>query len=632
MEYITKSEAKSALGKGYSGELLSLDIEQCHVMLNAWCGIVDELAPRLVSEFRYYLLRVGIHRAIDESKAELDNLRSSRVTGTGVFHALVLELEGDTKKCTIALGFPVRFTLSENPSLEAETVNTFLRTDSEVRSYDTYGSVWEGHECDLDPASGYKPTPQWFLRELSEVGHAILKGWEAEYQDTWWKVPTGATYECASDASPAKKLLAATKLGFDLDGMLPLPVDAVDFNNSCIVRSERPWKASTYVPFRQNVSRLLTVPKNYKALRTIAEEETFRQLHLGRLGDSIMRCYDHYKGRIASPVGRVKFRDQSRNQELARKGSITGELATIDFSHASDSISSTIACAVLPWSLYTKILVYRANRIEVPVKKKSGNARYVRHLNMFSTMGSRVTFPLETHIFWCIAMVTRKFAKRWFGIDTNLDDYSVYGDDVIVPASVAELFMLFARLAGFSPNMEKSFWEGHYRESCGEEFYNGISARGLYWPRAVVDLSQVTGLQSMLGLQHRLVSNFPKTARVLAELLISRYPNLTYNEIGTDADCIWSAFPPLLKKSWTLQGVSVEAVKVSRAHTYVVPTQGVTQAEQRCAEALAYAWALKGVRQFDGPLEELLQCPAEFDHRVLTHKIESSIRARYEKI
>lgn len=626
MEYITKTETKAIMSIGYSGELSTLDLDQGHVLLNTWVSLISEVVPHLTTEFVYYIKRVGLVKTIDEAKAELDKLRGSNPQpGRGVFHALCLELNGNEELCTIALGFPSRFTLDENPSVYKQTIDKFFESDRAARDYTNFGvRVGDKHPDGYT----YHPVPTWMLNMLSEVGRSILRNWKAHYADTFWKLPNGATYEVERTGSPAKKLLAAAKLGFDLEGYLQLPPDASSFENSCVKVYDRREERFVYLPFRENVSSLTAVPKNYKIFRTIAMEECYRQLYLGRLGDSIMRTYDRSKfvrvGHFnVAPGPYVKFRDQSRNQELARIGSITGQLATIDFSHASDSVTAIIAHATLPPDLYHEICKYRANRIECDGKR--------HFLNMFSTMGSRVTFPLETHIFWCIAMVTRILAERWYGIKTKVSDYSAYGDDIIVPASVAELFMDLARLCGFTPNAEKSHWTGNYRESCGEEYYNGISARGIYWPREVVDLSETTGLSSMLALQHRLVGKFPNTARQLAELLLSRYPNLTFNEIGTDADCIWSAFPPLQEKLYTVNNVEYRMTKVSRIHSYVEPKRGLSQEEMRAGEALALVSQLRGVRNFDDPLLELLDLPSKVDHRVYTGTVKQSLRARYEK-
>ena len=84
-----------------------------------------------------------------------------------------------------------------------------------------------------------------------------------------------------------------------------------------------------------------------------------------------------------------------RNKYLAYISSIIGNLATIDWSSASDTVSSKLIEWLLPpmW-------------LEVVTKTRSHfttiGGRSVK-LAMVSTMGNAVTFPLETLVFWTYA-------------------------------------------------------------------------------------------------------------------------------------------------------------------------------------------------------------------------------------
>lgn len=619
MEYITIQEAKDAIAPGYSNPagIAGYDVAQSHLVMNCWVSVINELAPQLTSEFRFYLVHTPLKVAIDNSKKTLDLLRSGEAgSGLDFFSGLVNELSADGRLCTIALGFPTRFTLGEDMSNESATIADFRDTNRQVRDYESV------------------TLPVWFEDKLMEIGRSILKSWKSVYAHTEWKLPTGATYECTRSASAAEKLLAANRLGFTWDGYFPGNPKS-SYDNCCTVRYPKyqHWGIE-YVPFRINPMRLVAVPKNYKSMRTIGMEETYRQLHLGRIGDAIADIYDGAVNlRKWSPVGRVCLHDQTRNQDLARKGSINDSLATIDFSHASDSISSKIASLVLPPDMYEEICTYRANRFEY--------GKRLSYLNIFSPMGSRVTFPLETHIFWVLAMAARDYGKRWFGITTKLDDFAVYGDDVVLPSSIAELFIDFATMAGFTPNLEKSYVHGSFRESCGEEYHNGIATRGLYWPRRVVEVGSVDAAPILVSLQQRLCGDFPATARMLGDLLLSHYPNLTYGPIGSDGLTIWSAFPILQEKIVPVSGtsyvdgqpcVSRRVRKISRLHSYIKPKSGLTAEVVQAGEALAYLAELKGERLYADSLCEMLHISEPSDHRRFTGSILSSIRSRYEEV
>jgi hypothetical protein len=82
-------------------------------------------------------------------------------------------------------------------------------------------------------------------------------------------------------------------------------------------------------------NRVVFVPKSWKTARTIAcEAEGNMPLQL---------AFDKYAKRRLIRVG-INLSDQTRNQQLAREGSIHDNLATIDLSMASDTLSyNTVA-------------------------------------------------------------------------------------------------------------------------------------------------------------------------------------------------------------------------------------------------------------------------------------------------
>jgi hypothetical protein len=49
----------------------------------------------------------------------------------------------------------------------------------------------------------------------------------------------------------------------------------------------------------------------------------------------------------------------------------------------------------------------------------------------------------------------------------------VYGDDIIVPVEFALAVHDELENFGFRVNVDKSFWTGKFRESCGKEYYDG---------------------------------------------------------------------------------------------------------------------------------------------------------------
>ena len=210
------------------------------------------------------------------------------------------------------------------------------------------------------------------------------------------------------------------------------------------------------IPCEITAGRLDFVAKSAKTDRAIVVEpllNTFFQAGIGRYIADQLRKHGQ------------DIRDQKRNARLAKEGSLTGALATLDLSSASDTLSKGIVRHLLPDDWYDLL---RAGR--------TSSVRYgdeVIHLKKFSSMGNGFTFPLETLIFYSLALATCQHLSVKGPV-------SVYGDDIIIPTDAAVPFMSVLRSVGFIPNPSKSFWEGPFRESCGKDYYRGIDIRPVY--------------------------------------------------------------------------------------------------------------------------------------------------------
>lgn len=142
----------------------------------------------------------------------------------------------------------------------------------------------------------------------------------------------------------------------------------------------------------ESPSRVIAVPKTQKAPRLIAAEPTAHQW-IQQL------IWNQLESRLkASPVAKsIHFRDQTRNQELSRIGSMSGSHATIDLSSASDYLSC--------WT------VERAARVNPSFLRgvHACRTRYVTYgsgltkeyliLKKFAPMGSACTFPVQTIVY-----------------------------------------------------------------------------------------------------------------------------------------------------------------------------------------------------------------------------------------
>lgn len=100
---------------------------------------------------------------------------------------------------------------------------------------------------------------------------------------------------------------------------------------------------------------------------------------------------------------------------------------------------------------------------------------------MISSMGNAFTFPLQTMIFACVLHgCYRAYGIKPVRIGGSADNWGVFGDDIICRTEVFDLLCRTLAHAGFSVNMEKSFNQGLFRESCGQDFHFGYNVRGVY--------------------------------------------------------------------------------------------------------------------------------------------------------
>lgn len=205
-------------------------------------------------------------------------------------------------------------------------------------------------------------------------------------------------------------------------------------------------------------SRIVTVPKNYKTDRTIAIEPCMNMYIQKGLG-----------GFIRSRLKRVgiDLDDQTKNQSLAKEGSIDGSLATIDLSMASDTVAYYLVKSLFPSHICDFIEETRTDYGVHP----DGT---VTCFQKVSSMGNGFTFELESALFWALS-------KAVITLDGTSDSrFSVYGDDIIVPSVVVPRLFEVLEYCGFIVNDEKSFWTGGFRESCGKHYMKGQDVTPFY--------------------------------------------------------------------------------------------------------------------------------------------------------
>jgi hypothetical protein len=160
----------------------------------------------------------------------------------------------------------------------------------------------------------------------------------------------------------------------------------------------------------------------------------------------------------------IDLSNQEKNCEMARQGSLDAtddSFVTLDLASASDSIAIGLVRNLLPPDWFDLLNSIRSKNFLLD------GVEYT--YSKFCSMGNGFCFPLETLIFTA--------ACHAVGAGRPGHDFHVYGDDIIVRKRYAtELIALF-KVLGFSLNMEKSFIEGPFRESCGRDWFAGNDVR-----------------------------------------------------------------------------------------------------------------------------------------------------------
>lgn len=200
-------------------------------------------------------------------------------------------------------------------------------------------------------------------------------------------------------------------------------------------------------------NRFLTVPKDSTKDRGIAVEPSLNVFYQLAYGQEIRR-------RLAR-VGLDLSSGQDKHRALARCASLTGHLATIDLSNASDTICSNLVKLLLPATWFRALDGLRSKFTLI-------EGKWVR-LEKFSSMGNGFTFELETLIFFSLCLATLP-KHQW-------KDVSVYGDDIIIPVAHSRDVMSILEFCGLSSNRKKTFDSGWFRESCGGDFFRGEAVR-----------------------------------------------------------------------------------------------------------------------------------------------------------
>lgn len=218
------------------------------------------------------------------------------------------------------------------------------------------------------------------------------------------------------------------------------------------------------------------VPKNATEERVIVPQQAGNVCLQSALGQ-------HIRSRLK--LFGVDLTDQSRNQALARIGSESNSLATLDLKNASALMNYRIVWDLIPpvWFEELDALRNKFGKID-----KSSTIKW----EMFSSMGNGYNFELESLVFYTLALAACEHLGDYIG------EISVYGDDIIVPASCAEFVCSVLKATGFMINEKKSHIKGPFRESCGAHWYLGHNVKPFYIRKPVDNVKDIIRIGNRL--------------------------------------------------------------------------------------------------------------------------------------
>lgn len=355
-------------------------------------------------------------------------------------------------------------------------------------------------------------------------------------------------------------------------------------------------------------SEFHTVPKTAWSVRAICYEQAGRQF--------LQQGFRALLEDVTDTFGCVDLHDQSKNREACILGSKYRDTVTVDLSHASDSIGWKHYVDCFPNWMVDTFFQLRAPKIRMFNEEFRNNVAW--------TSGAGLCFFCETIFFLAVAIAAimeerENQGKRPWPTKAELARCKQYGDDGIYPTEYAENIVRVLSLLGFAVNTSKSYCSktDAYRESCGEEAYDGKLLSSNYFPRKPMDLDTDERLLSLISLQHRFFDSptmglfFIKAVESVKKNAITCLP---YAEDSTP----WYMYDiPQVYYAMPTQSLYIKAMRFETVYS-----SALSKELDRVGEILGYGQFLKFGTHVD--YEGGLRIVKPLNHRSLSGKPEIS--------
>jgi len=349
--------------------------------------------------------------------------------------------------------FRKRSDVGSDESRELTALKTYIDAELRCRESNVLLRAWY-------TGSGTNYVPPLFSASLlaaRKIVYSVL-GTAPDFTALPIRFGPGATTQVKRNEANLRNKLSQ---GFACsESMLPYIREVIESMPDFVFRDSGSGESAS-VCVEIHPSRLSFVPKSFSTFRSIAVEPWLNSIFQLGAGAVIAK-------RLKKTVG-IDIHDQSRNQEASRRASIDQSEATIDLSSASDTICFELVRLLLPPDWFALLLALRSSTVSY--------RGIISRVEKFSSMGNGFTFPLQTLIFYALVRACTE--------EGNHDSSRIlaYGDDIVCPTEAFDSVAAFLRWVGFIVNVDKSFSDGPFRESCGKDYWQGIDVRPVFLKR-----------------------------------------------------------------------------------------------------------------------------------------------------
>lgn len=604
------------------------------LLVNTWVLLYEQVDDVLAHSLHDKILKENLFDIIKEFDDFAFSIITEQPDSSGFLYRL-LQMDLDQATVLQLLRYPKRLTLVSSEVLEKKANTDFVAWNNRNKMFCRKAHsrfVFSWLRSILAPLDSWiaqvyatKEYKEYFCDHIGKIIHSMNSGENIELIRTDPKsdgvtIIRSRTLVDKVFAYLQTRGTAPMALYYDIGSTVTSTVDAVAFSN---------------------------VPKSYKTYRTIAPDQTFRQVHnvhVAKMAEDSLDISPWFKH------VRICLHDQDVQREACRAASLSAAVATEDAEHASDSINMVLLRSVLP--LTCKECEFAQYLYE------GGNGKL--HLNNIPlTSGSVLTPIMESLIFAAIAEMCAEMYLLFSDDDDHLEQAVVYLDDVTIDSKLHDLYREICQCCGISINATKSFGDTtkYYREACGKEYYRGVDLTSVYFPRKALTFnvskknSKVVrgpktdkSLVSIVKLQHRLF-RIPKDIGYKAQYYLAKwvrdiFPEMTFSshsemnpsDLLGYGEAIRITHPPVKQdpywtdpkgvryvgrkkgespserpKLWEMRQAPEEC---SREAHYAPSTRWVSVDESRAGtefcEAMAYVEYLLDGPQYDDPLLRLL--------------------------